>query len=130
MEQLKLLSVFHFVLAGITGIFSLFPIIHLVIGIIVLNSPEAAEPDEEYALAIVGLFFVVMPALIILTGLTLSALMIAAGVFLSKRQKRKFCTVIGGLECLVVPFGTVLGVFTILVLMRESVIQLFESEQT
>jgi hypothetical protein len=36
-----------------------------------------------------------------------------------------FCLVMGGVECLFMPFGTVLGVFTIIVLMREPVKQLF-----
>jgi hypothetical protein len=33
--------------------------------------------------------------------------------------------VMAGVECIFAPFGTVLGVFTIIVLMRESVKQLF-----
>jgi hypothetical protein len=36
-----------------------------------------------------------------------------------------FCLVMGGVECLFMPFGTVLGVFTIIVLMQEPVKQLF-----
>jgi len=36
-----------------------------------------------------------------------------------------FCLVMGGVESIFMPFGTILGVFTISVLMRESVKQLF-----
>ncbi len=34
----------------------------------------------------------------------------------------------GGVECLFMPVGTVLGVFTIIVLVRDSVKELFRSE--
>jgi hypothetical protein len=35
-----------------------------------------------------------------------------------------------GVECLFMPFGTVLGVFTIIVLMRESVKQVFAANKS
>ena len=37
-----------------------------------------------------------------------------------------YCLVMAGIECLFMPFGTVLGVFTIIVLMRESVKEMFK----
>lgn len=45
--------------------------------------------------------------------------------FLSRRRHHVFCLVIAGIECLVMPFGTVLGVFTIIVLTKESVREMF-----
>ncbi len=36
-----------------------------------------------------------------------------------------FCLIVAGIECLLMPYGTVLGVFTIMVLMRESVKERF-----
>jgi hypothetical protein len=50
---------------------------------------------------------------------------IAAGRKRSRRASRTFCLVGAGLECVLVPFGTVLGVFTIIMLMKESVKPLF-----
>jgi len=49
-----------------------------------------------------------------------------SGVFLKRRKNRLFSMVVAGLNCLQVPFGTVLGVFTILVLVRPSVMQIYE----
>ena len=37
LQQLKLLSIFHYVLAGITGLFSLFPLIHLFMGLAIVT---------------------------------------------------------------------------------------------
>jgi hypothetical protein len=52
--------------------------------------------------------------------------MIQAGRYLSRHVNRTFCLVVAGIECVFTPFGTVLGVFTIIVLMRDSVRELFE----
>jgi hypothetical protein len=38
------------------------------------------------------------------------------------------CFVVAAIECIFMPFGTVLGVFTIIVLSRPSVKALFQSE--
>jgi hypothetical protein len=69
--------------------------------------------------------FIIMGSLIVLGGWTIGILMIIAGQKLKRRESRTFCIVIAALECLIQPFGTVLGVLTIIVLMKPSVIQLF-----
>ncbi|MCF5930821.1 hypothetical protein L2216_27445, partial [Xanthomonas perforans] len=48
LQQLKLLSIFHYVLAGITGLFSLFPLIHLFMGLAIVTGHlpmESTSPD-------------------------------------------------------------------------------------
>jgi len=39
-----------------------------------------------------------------------------------------FCLVVSGIECILTPLGTVLSVFTIIVLMRESLKRLFTAD--
>lgn len=56
---------------------------------------------------------------------TAAALLLFAGRFLSQRRHWLFCLIVAGLSCLNMPLGTVLGVFTIIVLNRESVKSLF-----
>ena len=48
-----------------------------------------------------------------------------AGLYLKKRKNRTFIMVVAGINCLQIPFGTVLGVFTIVVLSRPAVTNLF-----
>ena len=78
------------------------------------------------AAAVVGWIFVIFAATFIGIGWAFAGCLIAAGRFLTRRKHRLFCLVIGGVECIFMPFGTVLGVFTIIVLMRESVVLAFE----
>ena len=72
-----------------------------------------------------GWIFVVMGAFFIVCGLTFAGFVLAAGRCLARRKAYTFCLVMGCVECLFMPFGTVLGVFTILVLNRASVKKMF-----
>ena len=124
LEHLRLLSIFHYVVAGLIALFSLFPLIHLVLGIGMLTGGFAGGPDEGEA-RMVGAFFVVFAGCWILFGLACAAAVAMAGVYLKQHRKYLYCLVVAGVSCMFMPFGTVLGVFTILVLMRDSVKRLF-----
>lgn len=122
LEHLRLLSIFHYVVGGFAALFSLFPVVHLFFGIALIRG--GFDGDEPGGRAM-GWFFVTMALLIILTGLAFAGLIVAAGRFLSRHINYTFCLVIAAVECAFAPFGTVLGVFTIIVLQRPSVKQLF-----
>jgi len=128
-EHLKLLSIFHYVVAGIAALFACFPIFHFLIGIGMLTGSFAAPPDETFPLAIVGGIFTVFAGGIMLFGWGFAVAVALAGRFLASKQHYTFCLVMGGIDCLFMPFGTVLGVFTIIVLVRPSVKELFEANQ-
>jgi hypothetical protein len=92
-------------------------------------APEAFDGPGERPPAFIGWIFVIIAATFMTIGWTIAALVIAAGRFLKKRTHYTFCLVTAGVECLFMPFGTVLGVFTIIVLMRESVKQQFTANE-
>jgi len=126
LEHLKLLTIFHYVVAGITALFALFPIFHLGFGIFILAAPEAFQDGSDAPPEFLGWMLIGVAAVIIAIGWTLAALIFTAGRNLARRKRYTFCFVIAGLECLLMPYGTVLGVFTIIVLMRESVKAMFQ----
>ncbi|MCW5961539.1 MAG: hypothetical protein KIS76_15355 [Pyrinomonadaceae bacterium] len=130
LEHLRLLSIFYYIVSGIIALFACIPFIHLFMGIFFLaNAPEmraAQKPGEpDFPVEIFGAMFVIIPAIIILLGWTLAVLTFIAGRKLSKQTGYTFCFVIAGLLCMFMPFGTILGVFTIIVLTRDSVKSLF-----
>lgn len=128
-EHLKLLSIFHFVVGALLALFACIPFLHLTVGILILTGafePTGAFDDPEPIPPFIGWFFILIPGFFILCGWTMAAMLLLAGANLSRRRHRTFCLVVAGLECLFVPFGTVLGVFTIVVLMRDSIVALFE----
>ncbi|MHC4691368.1 MAG: hypothetical protein ACYS67_01410 [Planctomycetota bacterium] len=125
-EHLKLLSIFHYVAGGITGLFACIPIIHLTIGIVMLIAGLAGAPDDErLPFLIFGFMFTLVAGLFILCGWTLAICMIVSGRRLGQRRSYKFCFVIACISCTFMPYGTVLGVFTIIVLVRPAVKELF-----
>ena len=125
-EHLRLLSIFHWILAGMTGICAFFPVIHLVIGI-GLASGGISDRHHEPGARVVGWLFILVAVALILFFLAYAVAMAFAAHFLASRRHRTFCLVMAGISCMFVPFGTVLGVFTILVLSKESVRLLFDT---
>jgi hypothetical protein len=127
-QQLKLLSIFHFVLGGLAALIACIPIIHLTIGIGILSGSlfgESIPTDGAFPFSLFGLAFTILPAIMILAGWAYAVGMVVAGNFLAKEKNYVFCLVMAAISCAFTPFGTVLGVFTIVVLMRPSVKQLF-----
>ncbi len=125
-QNLNLLSIFHYIVAGLTALFSCFFLIHIAIGIAILcGALEGKDEPPRF----VGLLFIIIPSMLIIASWTLAGFMIAAGVKLKRHTSRMFCLVIAGIECIIMPFGTILGVFTIVMLMKDSVKALFESSR-
>ena len=126
-RNIRLLAIFHYVMGGLTALFACIPFIHLFIGIAVLTKGLAKNPSGGPSPELVGLFFIAIAGLLILAGWTLAVLMIIAGRKLSKFKSRTFCLVIGAIECAIIPIGTILGVFTLILLTKDSVKELFSS---
>ncbi len=125
-EHLRLLSIFHYIVAAIVALFSCVFILHLVIGIVAIVSPESmAGKDGTSPPPFFGWMFVVLGGLAVFMGWAFAVCLISAGRFLAKRKHYLFCMIIAGLSCFNMPFGTILGVFTIIVLVRPSVKELF-----
>ena len=128
-QHLKLLSIFHYIVGGIIALFSSFPIFHLVFGIIMIVSPDTFESKGETPPAFIGWLFAIIGGTIVIIGWVFAICVIIAGRFLSLHKHHLFCLVIAGIECIFIPFGTVLGVFTIIVLTRESTKQMFLADK-
>ena len=117
-QHLRLLSISHYVVAGLAGLFSLLPVFHLVIGLGLVSG--SLETNDEWG-SVLGLFLAVIAVVMIAVGLCFAACLALAGRFLAARRNRTYCLVMACLACMFVPLGTVLGVLTIIVLMRDSV---------
>jgi hypothetical protein len=77
--------------------------------------------------AIVGWLFIILGGGFFIAGQSLAICIIIAGRFLAQRKRYLFVFLIACCECLFLPFGTVLGIFTIVLLSRESVKAAFDS---
>jgi hypothetical protein len=130
-EHLRVLAVFHFVLAGMLFIGIAFLFVHHQIMGAFFENPEFWKnqnnpgPPPEFFHAFIWLYVFLGFILVAATSLN-----ILSGLCLYYRKYRMFSMAVGGLNCLQFPFGTALGVFTILVLMRDSVRAVYEGQST
>jgi hypothetical protein len=129
-QHLSLLTVFHYVVAGLAAVFACLPVIHLGLGLFMIIAPEKLGGPGQQPPVFMGWFLVVLAGCIILAGWVFAILVLITGRFLARRKRYMFCFVMACVECLFMPFGTVLGVFTLLVLMRPSVKELFTPRPT
>jgi len=123
-ENLRLLSIFHYVLAALAGFCSIFPLLYVGMGaMILLGKLEGAHPNPGDR--IMGWVFIGLGVGLFLLGMGFVAAAILAGRYLSRRKHYTYCFTMGAVDCIFMPFGTVLGVFTIIVLQKEGVRSLF-----
>ena len=89
---------------------------------------EAREANVEFFENFFKAFiwFYIFAGICLLIALILNAL---SGIFMLKEKHRMFSLVVAGLNCLNMPLGTILGIFTILVLNRDSVQRLYAPNQ-
>ena len=126
-DQLNLLAIFHYVVGGFAALFAFFPLIYTVIGVSFIFAARHAtpKPGEELPPEFLGWIFTALGAVLFLMGIVIGICILIGGRSLALRKRYSFALVIACVECLFFPFGTILGVFTIVALSRESVKALF-----
>ena len=127
LEHLKILSICFYVKAGLMTLTGLFFSIYIFFGAVFIAADiprQRNEPPPE----LLGGFFVGFGLVFMGIFFLLAFLAFWAGRSLTKHKNYTFCIVIAALVCLSMPLGTILGVFTIIVLMRDTVKALFNGQ--
>ncbi len=120
-EHLRLLPVFYWVQGGVMAMYAPFALIYVVMGASIALEPSAASgPGEAF-----GWMFAAIGVVAFIFVAVIAVLTILSGFWIRKRKHRTACMVIAGITCLGVPYGTMIGVFTFIVLLRPSVARLF-----
>jgi hypothetical protein len=130
-EHLKLLSLGYMISAAFTAVFSLFGLMYAVIGVgisaAIQHAPGLAANGIERPPAFIGWIFGGIGLVLFLVAIVLAGAKLWAALCIKKRQSRTFCMVIAAISCLEVPYGTVLGALSFIVLGRDSVVRLFNA---
>jgi hypothetical protein len=135
-ENLRTLAICHYVVSGfsIVGIGFLFfhySFMHMFFG-----NPQMWQnakqqppfnPAEFFHLFHLFQWLYLIAAVFMVAG---GILTLISGRFIHRRVNRTFSIIIGGLNCLHFPFGIVLGIFTIIVLTKNSVMSLYAQSKT
>lgn len=129
-EHIKLLSLGYIVSGGVSAFFSLFGLLYVFMGVMMSAAfshiPEnASKANQGPPPAFIGWIFGGIGLAIFLLAMGMAAARFRAAWCIKHRTWRTFCMVVAAIGCLEFPYGTALGVFTFIVLGRDSVIQLF-----
>ena len=127
-QHLRLLSIFHYVYGGFAFLGICFVVGHFFLMRFVMTNAASTgmKPAEAAQIEQMFGFFIAFYILIGIFCLLLGIGNILSGSFLGKRRHRIFIMVVSGFNCLNVPLGTILGIFTFIVLLRPSVTMEFE----
>jgi hypothetical protein len=125
-QNLHVLSICHFVYAGVFGLVSLLAAVVMLGAMLAATGGIATSGKGEPGAALVLGFVDVLLGFVVLAFLTKTALLAYSGLCMRKRRHRTFTMVMACLACLNVPLGTMLGVFTLVVLSKPSVKALYE----
>lgn len=127
-DHLRLLAIFHFVIAGLAILGLGFLGLHYVLMHAIMSNPETwkpqkgAGPPPEQFFAMFKWFYLFCGALMVAGGVG----NLLSGLFIRRQINRLFSLIVAGINCLQFPFGTALGVFTFIVLLRDSVLERYE----
>jgi hypothetical protein len=132
-EHLNLLSIFYFVFGGLSLLGAFILLIYtIIIGVVFSNNTVQDAINKEPDAKVVGTVFSILSVvflIIFILVLAVGILQIVAGFRIRQKRNRVFNIVIGILALPSFPLGTALGIFTIIVLSRPAVIEMFQAEQ-
>ena len=127
-DHVKLLAIFHFIGAGLALIGLVFLLGHCALMHAIFTNPKFLEsqkqgPSPAEIFAIFKWVYAVGAVWFVASGI----LNLISGFCLLARKGRTFSMVVAVINCLHIPLETVLGVFTLIVLIRDSVRELYEA---
>jgi hypothetical protein len=129
-EHLRVLAIVHYVFGALQALLSCILIVHFVLGLVLAIAPHVQrDGGGQGPPAWFGLALSAFAGCLMVAGWLFGGLTIYSGLCLKRRKHRSFSLVMAVINCLSIPFGTVLGVFTVLVLTRESVRNLYASDR-
>ena len=132
-EHLRLLCLGYLVEGWLTVAFAFFPLMYVGMGLVMttgalfgpfskLSSTPSSGPNPA---AFMGAMFIGIGLVMSVVFAIFGVLRLFAARALRERRSRTFCMVVAAITCLSMPYGTVLGIFTFIVLSRSSVLELF-----
>lgn len=126
-EHLKLLVIFHYFVGGAGALLSCIPLVTIPMSLGLLSLVAMADPGADVdQYATIGMSLIIA-TLLFLVGQGLSWAILYSGLQIRRRERYQHSYVVSCVLCLFFPLGTALGVFTLLVLSRDSVKALYDS---
>jgi ABC-type branched-subunit amino acid transport system permease subunit len=126
-HDLRLLSIGYYIQAGIAGFYTLMMLGYSAFATVLfanINKMAGQANQQEIPPALLSIISILL-AVVLGVCCAYTLCMFLAGYWLRHRRNKLFIQVLAAFNCLAIPYGTVLGIFTFMVLQRPSAKQLF-----
>lgn len=120
-------------MGGLHALFGCFGLIHFSLGLAILFDPSffgGSGQNGASPPAFIGLIFAIIGGAFVLFGWALGVLTALSGRYIQQRKNRTFSIVVGCVNCIMIPMGTVLGVFDLVLLTNAEVIKEYQEKPT
>jgi hypothetical protein len=118
------LEICQYVWAGISLLGSCFMSIYFFIGIAVMNggmgNTRGQGPPPE-----MGIIFMIFGGVAMALLLTTAILNLVSAISIRKRKRKMLTMIMAGVNCISVPLGTALGVFTFILMSNDIVTRMY-----
>lgn len=131
-EHVKILMIFQYIWAGMMVLGALAMFAYAVFFKMIINNPQFIQqmnkntgpngPPPQQLFEMMVIFYYIASFICLVAAL----LNLMSAYWMQKRRNRMFSVVIGALNCIAIPIGTILGIFTIVVLVKENVRRIYE----
>jgi hypothetical protein len=88
--------------------------------------PKMIMQETFSPFAVLPIAFVFLPIIIMVIGWMFAIAVALNGYYLTNRKWLTYCMVMSGIETVFMPFGTILGVFTIILLSKPNIKSVFD----
>lgn len=126
---LLLSSIFHYIIGFLLLLVSCLPLLYVLIGSLMVIAgfypPGKGGAGETMPFFVVGGVFLTVGGILCTIGLILAICVLACARRLYKKRKYVYCLTIAAVECLFFPFGTIIGVLTIVLLANHDIKESF-----
>jgi hypothetical protein len=123
-EQLSILATFHVVIGILGGMSAGIVVVQYVaVKQFFASFVSIGNSAVEEGMGLFGLFFAFIPVALAAVGFAC----VVSGFLLKSYRGRLYSQCVAGLLCFAFPFGTILGVMTLIALSRPSVVRLYGS---
>ncbi|MBT8484680.1 MAG: hypothetical protein KJO43_03810 [Phycisphaerae bacterium] len=133
-QHVKVLAVLYFVMSGLALFGMCFGGVYIMLGLALQSDAVMASgnatPAEVQEMQLGGTIMGIAGGVALFISVVAGAMHLLTGFFLLRHTHRTFCVVVAAITCLSIPIGTVLGVFTIVVLARPAVRVMFDADRS
>ena len=133
-EHLKILSICHYVYAGLATCGSALGLIYIAMGQLIASVPKwkptiEQDPPPPEVLRMFQWMFGIFGGCMMVGALGIAALCFFSARAMSARRNRTLSLVAGGVVCVTGLFGVVLGVFTLVLLLGREAKELYDEAE-